>query len=206
MNRTYPKGRNFDNNSFGSTETMLEKEEKDCCHGCTRKCVCITALVLFMLIIIAVAIALATVFALPARTPESRLCTTADNLTGYLCDDRITCLLPSQVCNSANDCGNGEDEAASLCSNLPDSLPGNLFFRCGNPSIWIYSNFKCNGINNCGDCSDESAALASCPSCGSGWWNCNPVLFQYCNCVPRSLCQNGAQDCSDWSDEYVCIK
>uniref|UniRef100_A0A8C5R668 Low density lipoprotein receptor class A domain containing 1 n=1 Tax=Leptobrachium leishanense TaxID=445787 RepID=A0A8C5R668_9ANUR len=137
---------------------------------------------------------------------ESRLCTTADNHTGFLCNDRITCLLPSRVCDSSSDCGSGEDETASLCNNLPKNLPGYLIFRCGNPAIWIYSNYKCNGINNCGDCSDESYTLASCPSCGSDWWTCTPILFQYCNCVPKSLCMNGAQDCSNWSDEYACVK
>ncbi|KAM4722920.1 low-density lipoprotein receptor class A domain-containing protein 1 [Rhinophrynus dorsalis] len=212
MNRTHPKRRSLDAASFGSTVSMLSNEEKDCCHCCTkafccsRRCVCITVVVLLLLVIIAVVLAVTTTLALPARTPESRFCLTSENYTGFLCDDRITCLLPSKVCNSANDCGNGEDETTSLCSNLPNNLPGFLIFRCGNPRVWIYSNLKCNGINNCGDCSDESKSLAACPSCGSEWWPCTPVLFQYCNCIPRSLCQNGVQDCSDWSDEYTCSK
>ncbi|CAH2311197.1 low-density lipo receptor class A domain-containing 1 [Pelobates cultripes] len=203
MNKTYPKDREFDNSSFGSSETMLPRNEKDCCNTCTRRCVCITLAVLLVLMVIAAAIACTVTLALPSRTPESRLCTTG-NYTGFLCDDRITCLLPSQVCDSSNDCGTGEDETTSLCSNLPDSLPGYLIFRCGNPSVWIYSNYKCNEINNCGDCSDESMTFASCPSCGSDWWTCTPVLYQYCNCIPRSLCKNGVQDCTNWSDEYVC--
>lgn len=135
---------------------------------------------------------------------ESRYCVTSNNSTGFLCDDRITCLLPSQVCNSASDCGNGEDEATSLCSDLPNNLPGYLIFRCGNPQFWIYSNLKCNGINNCGDCSDESPSFASCSFCQGSWWTCTPVLYQYCYCIPTSLCRNGVQDCVNWSDEYIC--
>ncbi|XP_075040130.1 low-density lipoprotein receptor class A domain-containing protein 1 [Mixophyes fleayi] len=207
MNRTYPKRKSMDTTSFGSTVTMLSREEKDMCCGCTRRCVCTIAVILIVLMIVAAAIACTAVLALPAKSPESRYCLTSNNYTGFLCDDRITCLLPSQVCNSASDCGNGEDESTSLCDNLPNNLPGYLIFRCGNPQFWIYSNLKCNGINNCGDCSDESQTLASCSICGSqSWWSCTPVIYQYCNCVPRSLCQNGVQDCVNWSDEYTCTK
>ncbi|KAE8610292.1 hypothetical protein XENTR_v10012071 [Xenopus tropicalis] len=207
MTRTQPKRRSLGADSFGSTVTMLSNQEKDCCSKCcTRRCVCITVGVLLVLLGIALAIVFSVVFALPSQAPETRSCVTSNNYTGFLCDDRITCLLPSQVCNSVNDCGNGEDETSSLCSNLPNNLPGYLIFRCGNPSNWIYSNLKCNEINNCGDCSDESQSYASCPACGSQWWTCTPVLFQYCNCIPISLCQNGVQDCTDWSDEYVCRK
>ncbi|XP_040263810.1 low-density lipoprotein receptor class A domain-containing protein 1 isoform X1 [Bufo bufo] len=204
MNRTFPQRRSMDASSYGSTVSMLSRDEKDACCGCSRKCMCVISVTLLLLMIIAAAIVCAVVLAIPARTPESRYCVTSDNHTGFLCDDRITCLLPSQVCNSASDCGNGEDETTSLCSNLPDNLPGYLIFRCGNPQIWIYSNLKCNGINDCGDCSDESQALASCSSCPSNWWPCTPVLYQYCNCIPTSLCRNGVQDCVSWSDEYIC--
>ncbi|XP_069835617.1 low-density lipoprotein receptor class A domain-containing protein 1 [Dendropsophus ebraccatus] len=205
MNRTYPQRRSMDASSMGSTVSMLSWDEKNACCGCSRRCVCIIGVTLILLMIIAAAIVCAVLLAIPARTPESRYCVTSDNHTGFLCDDRITCLLPSQVCNSASDCGNGEDEVTSLCSNLPNNLPGYLIFRCGNPQIWIYSNLKCNGINNCGDCSDESESLASCSICGtSSWWTCTPVLYQYCYCIPTSLCRNGVQNCVNWSDEYQC--
>ncbi|XP_066450856.1 low-density lipoprotein receptor class A domain-containing protein 1 [Eleutherodactylus coqui] len=204
MNRTYPQLRNLDAASLGSTVSMLSRDEKDACCGCSRRCVCMIGVILILLMIIAAAIVCVAVLALPARAPESRNCITPDNVTGFLCDDRRTCLLPSQVCNSAMDCGNGEDEATSMCSNLPNNLPGYLIFRCGNPQFWIYSNLKCNNINNCGDCSDETQLLASCPPCPDNWWPCTPVLYQYCNCIPKSLCRNGVQDCVNWSDEYVC--
>ncbi|XP_063795702.1 low-density lipoprotein receptor class A domain-containing protein 1 [Pseudophryne corroboree] len=207
MNRTYPKRRSLDSASFGSTVTLISKDEKNLCCGCTRRCACITAVLLVILIIVAAAITCAVIFGIPASTPESRYCVTSGNYTGFLCDDRTTCLLPSQVCNSASNCGNGEDESTSLCSNLPDNLPGYLIFRCGNPKNWIYSNLKCNGFNNCGDCSDESESLASCDYCDSNsWWTCSPVLYQYCYCIPITLCQNGAQNCINWSDEYTCKK
>ncbi|XP_068098518.1 low-density lipoprotein receptor class A domain-containing protein 1 isoform X1 [Hyperolius riggenbachi] len=207
MNRTFPKRRSLDAGSMGSTVTMLSREEKDLCCGCTRKCICVTAVILGILMVLAAIIACTVVLALPAKTPESRYCVTSNNYTGFLCDDRRTCLLPSQVCNGGSDCGNGEDETSTMCSNLPKNLPGYLVFYCANPQIWIYSNYKCNGINNCGDCSDESTTLASCTICsGSQWWPCTPLLYEYCYCIPRTLCQNGAQDCSDWSDEYQCTK
>lgn len=47
---------------------------------------------------------------------------------------------------------------------------------------------------------------AACPPCGPQWWECTPVEFQYCLCIPRSLCKDGRQHCYDWSDEYVCTR
>ncbi|EMP33589.1 Low-density lipoprotein receptor class A domain-containing protein 1 [Chelonia mydas] len=88
--------------------------------------------------------------------------------------------------------------------DLPGSLPGYLIFRCSNPVYWIYADKKCNGANDCGDCSDEKGALASCPPCGTQWWSCTPVFYEYCTCIPRALCRDRIQHCSDWSDEYAC--
>ncbi|XP_053893054.1 low-density lipoprotein receptor class A domain-containing protein 1 isoform X2 [Malaclemys terrapin pileata] len=88
--------------------------------------------------------------------------------------------------------------------DLPSNLPGYLIFRCSNPVYWIYADKKCNGANDCGDCSDEKGTLASCPPCGTQWWSCTPVFFEYCTCIPRALCGDRIQHCSDWSDEYAC--
>ncbi|XP_054835675.1 low-density lipoprotein receptor class A domain-containing protein 1-like isoform X2 [Eublepharis macularius] len=91
--------------------------------------------------------------------------------------------------------------------DLPNSLPGYLIFYCGNPRLWIYADKRCDGINDCGDCSDETGTWASCPPCGPHWWRCTMVVFHaYCACIPRSLCRDGVQHCSDWSDEYVCSR
>ncbi|KAG7488788.1 hypothetical protein MATL_G00038490 [Megalops atlanticus] len=93
-----------------------------------------------------------------------------------------------------------------MCSDLPNNLPINLIFRCGNPQFWIFIDKKCNYINDCGDCSDEIGAYAECPPCEPEWWPCTPVLYNYCSCIPRYLCQNSQQDCLDWSDEYTCTR
>ena len=46
--------------------------------------------------------------------------------------------------------------------------------------------------------------VTTCPPCGPGWWPCPSTLFKYCSCIPRSLCRDHVQHCSDWSDEYSC--
>nr|XP_033772892.1 low-density lipoprotein receptor class A domain-containing protein 1 isoform X2 [Geotrypetes seraphini] len=136
----------------------------------------------------------------------TRQCIRPDNQTGFLCDDAATCITASQVCDRIKSCEDGEDEETVMCSDLPNNLPGFLIFRCENALTWIFINQKCNGFNNCGDCSDEIGALADCPSCGPQQWICKSVFYQYCSCIPRSLCRDGTQHCTDWSDEYVCPK
>ncbi|XP_078144008.1 low-density lipoprotein receptor class A domain-containing protein 1-like [Centroberyx gerrardi] len=129
------------------------------------------------------------------------------NGTGFLCDDRVTCLPPSDLCNGVLNCLSGADEDRHMCTDLPSHLPGYLVFECGNPQNWIFIDKKCDHINDCGDCSDEIGSYAGCrSSCSMGWWPCAPVDFQFCDCVPRSLCQDGRQHCHDWSDEYTCPK
>lgn len=46
--------------------------------------------------------------------------------------------------------------------------------------------------------------VTACPPCGPGWWRCTPTVFKYCSCIPRVLCRDQVQHCSDWSDEYGC--
>ncbi|XP_033870503.1 low-density lipoprotein receptor class A domain-containing protein 1-like [Acipenser ruthenus] len=209
-NQTHPqRSRSFDAASLGSTVSMLSGREKDCCEDCgsckccSRRCVCISVFVLLGLAIMAAAVALAIIFGIPQRTPVNRYCT-SNNMTGYLCDDRVTCIPASSVCNGISNCANGEDENSEICTDLPKNLPTYLIFKCGNPQFWIYIDEKCNDINNCGDCSDEVGILANCPSCGANWWPCTSVFYEYCKCIPRSLCRDGVQHCTDWSDEYKC--
>uniref|UniRef100_A0AAZ3SLW5 LDLRAD1-like C-terminal domain-containing protein n=1 Tax=Oncorhynchus tshawytscha TaxID=74940 RepID=A0AAZ3SLW5_ONCTS len=123
----------------------------------------------------------------------NRVCRTADNATGFLCDNRLTCIPPSDLCNGVVTCPKGADEDTHMCSDLPNNLPGGL---------------KCNNFNDCGDCSDEIGPCELCWLCPCGvyWWPCIPVDFQYCSCIPRCLCRDGRQHCYDWSDEYTCPK
>ncbi|KAF6109427.1 hypothetical protein HJG60_007571 [Phyllostomus discolor] len=88
--------------------------------------------------------------------------------------------------------------------DVPKSLPQFLVAHCGDPASWIYSDQRCDGTNNCGDCSDELIPVTVCPPCGPGWWRCTSTVFKYCGCIPRSLCRDRVQHCSDWSDEYSC--
>ncbi|XP_066480706.1 low-density lipoprotein receptor class A domain-containing protein 1 [Tiliqua scincoides] len=171
---------------------------------CTRRCICVTAIALLLLGVIAAIIALVVTVGLPPHTPVNRICVTTSNQTGFLCDDRETCLPASKVCDTRRDCINGEDEQKTLCSDIPNSLPGYLIFYCGNGRFWIYADKRCNGFNDCGDCSDELGSKASCPPCRPEQWRCTSVFHKYCDCIPRILCQDGIQDCNDWSDEYIC--
>ncbi|KFQ23472.1 Low-density lipoprotein receptor class A domain-containing protein 1, partial [Merops nubicus] len=149
------------------------------------------------LLVLAAAVGLA--LGLLPRAPVNRFCAATNNKTGFLCDDRVTCILARQVCDKVSHCRNGEDEEEKLCGDVPRSLPGHLVFQCSSPLSWVYADQRCDGLNDCGDCSDEVGA-----PCGWEWWSCSPVLYEYCSCVPRRLCRDGVQHCLAWSDELLC--
>ncbi|XP_059112008.1 low-density lipoprotein receptor class A domain-containing protein 1 isoform X1 [Peromyscus eremicus] len=173
-----------------------------CC--CSRRGFCLSAFLLLLLAVLAALLVVATVLGRPPRVPETQSCVTMTNRTGFLCHDRRHCIPAHGVCDGIRTCAHGEDEEESLCRDVPLSLPSFLLAHCGDPASWIYSDQKCDGTNNCGDCSDELSPVTVCPPCGPGWWRCTPTVFRYCSCIPRVLCRDHVQHCSDWSDEYVC--
>ncbi|XP_007897997.1 low-density lipoprotein receptor class A domain-containing protein 1-like [Callorhinchus milii] len=193
---------NPDNDSlFGSQVTLTHNKQEDSRSCCTRRCILIEILLLFIFGAIAAAITCGIIFGIPPKQLITRQCKTTSDRNGFLCDDRTTCLMSTQICNGKVDCSNGEDEANLYCDNLPMSLPKNLVFLCSDQKSWTYIDKKCNGKNDCGDCSDESAL--QCPPCFG--WKCTTVFFSDCDCIPKSRCKDHIQDCSDWSDENICI-
>ncbi|KAL6038824.1 hypothetical protein STEG23_026994, partial [Scotinomys teguina] len=177
---------------------------------CSRRGACLSAFLMLLLAMLASLLVVATVLGRPTRIPEPQSCVTMTNRTGFLCHDRSHCILAHRVCDGVRTCPHGEDEDESLCRDVPQSLPRFLLAHCGDPASWIYSDQKCDGTNNCGDCSDELSpggglgTVTVCPPCGPGWWRCTPTVFKYCGCIPRDLCRDHVQHCSDWSDEYAC--
>uniref|UniRef100_A0A8C9P7N6 Low density lipoprotein receptor class A domain containing 1 n=1 Tax=Spermophilus dauricus TaxID=99837 RepID=A0A8C9P7N6_SPEDA len=178
--------------------------EATCGPCCSRRGACLSAFLLFLMAMLAALITLVTIVGLPSRTSGAQACVTLTNRTGFLCGDRRSCISASQVCDGFRTCPHGDDEDESLCRDVPQNLPSFLVARCGDLASWIYSDQKCDGINNCGDCSDELSPVTACPPCDTGWWRCSPTFFKYCSCIPRTLCQDHVQHCSDWSDEYSC--
>ncbi|KAG7321541.1 hypothetical protein KOW79_014399 [Hemibagrus wyckioides] len=130
---------------------------------------------------------------------DVRDCLIAENASGFLCDDRVTCVPASGLCNGMSSCPDGADEDRLMC--MMDVFNADPMVRCGNPRVWIFADQKCNHMNDCGDCSDE--VYASCPPCAGDWWSCDPTEFHFCSCVPRYFCNDGRHHCSD---EHICPK
>ncbi|XP_051785521.1 low-density lipoprotein receptor class A domain-containing protein 1-like isoform X1 [Erpetoichthys calabaricus] len=189
---------------WGSEVSLAPRQYKEkVCGGCvTRRCLLIIFGSLIMIGLIAAAIALGSVYGIPPRDTGlyTRTCSLQSNSSGFLCDDRTTCLTASRICDGKVDCHNGEDESKLYCGNLPHSLPSDLVFMCANKISWTYIDNVCDAKNDCGDCSDETTK--KCLSCLG--WRCNTVFFKDCDCIPKSRCKDTFQDCDDWSDENVC--
>ncbi|XP_078723869.1 low-density lipoprotein receptor class A domain-containing protein 1 [Lampetra fluviatilis] len=206
-NRVHPsrskRSRSPSQESFDSTLTF--DRETGCCEGgcqrwCTQRCVCLIFICLLVVAVVAVAVALGVVYGVPKISGVNRECQTTLNQSGFLCDDRITCISPSKVCNQRSDCTGGADESTQYCSDPANTLPSSIIFLCGDGKTWTYTDKLCDMHNDCGDCSDETAS--QCPVCGG--WRCATVFFQDCDCIPTTRCNDSVQDCVNWSDELLC--
>ncbi|XP_051875372.1 low-density lipoprotein receptor class A domain-containing protein 1-like [Pristis pectinata] len=187
---------------LGSQVSLAHDKQEDCKNCCPRRCCLITCIILLILGALAAALTCAVIFGIPPKQPIIRQCKTTSDSVGFLCDDRSTCIISTQMCNGRVDCSNGEDESDLYCEDLPKSLPKHLVSMCGNQKTWIYIDEKCDGKNHCGDCSDESEL--HCPACSG--WKCSTTFFSDCDCIPKSRCKDNIQDCRDWSDENICNK
>ncbi|KAM8960828.1 low-density lipoprotein receptor class A domain-containing protein 1-like [Pelodytes ibericus] len=186
---------------WDSRRSAVFQHEKDCNCCVTRKCFCIIGAVFLILGAISSAITLGVIYGIPKnQNLFTRQCKTASNSTGFLCDNRLTCIAASALCDGRVDCADGEDESSHYCGNLPYSLPGSLVFTCANKRSWTFIDKVCDQRNDCGDCSDESALR--CPVCPG--WRCITVFFADCGCIPKRRCKDNVQDCADWSDELSC--
>ncbi|XP_055484947.1 low-density lipoprotein receptor class A domain-containing protein 1 isoform X1 [Psammomys obesus] len=208
MNKVSPQG-DAENNAAAGRKTHPGGEGKDGGGDCGPLCCSrpgarLSLFLLLLLLMLTALLAVATVLGRPPQVPENQSCVTLTNRTGFLCHDRRHCIPAHGVCDGIRTCPHGEDEDESLCRDVPRTLPSFLLAYCGDPAFWIYSDQKCDSTNNCGDCSDELSPVTACPPCGPGWWRCTPTVFQYCGCVPRVLCRDGMQHCTDWSDELSC--
>nr|XP_020016117.1 low-density lipoprotein receptor class A domain-containing protein 1 isoform X1 [Castor canadensis] len=202
MNKIFPQGDMEGNTAAGRKAHPGEEGCGPFC--CSRRGACLSAFVLLLLAMLTALLVLVAILGFPSCTPGAQACVTPTNRTGFLCHDQRSCIPAHRVCDGIHTCPHGEDEDESLCRDVPQSLLSFLVAHCGDPASWIYSDQKCDGINNCGDCSDELSPVTVCPPCGPGWWHCPSTVFKYCDCIPRTLCGDHVQHCSDWSDEYSC--
>ncbi|GAB1288710.1 Low density lipoprotein receptor class A domain-containing 1 [Apodemus speciosus] len=186
MNKVFPQA---DAESNTATGGKARPGDEESCGPlcCSRRGACLSVSLLLLLAMLAALLAVATVLGHPPRTPETHSCVTSANRTGFLCHDRRHCIPAHSVCDGIRTCPHGEDEAKSLCRDVPQSLPSFLLTTCGDPDSWIYSDQKCDGTNNCGDCSDELSP----GDCVPALWPW--VVALHANCVHiLQLCPEGS--------------
>ncbi|KAG1968580.1 low-density lipoprotein receptor-related protein 1B [Pimephales promelas] len=102
------------------------------------------------------------------------------------------CIQANWICDGDDDCLDGSDEEAQICSN--HSCPIDQF-KCPNnrciPKRWL-----CDGTNDCGDNDDESNKTCSAQPCRAGQFTCGNG-----RCVPEAWRCDQDDDCGDMSDE-----
>ncbi|XP_016109653.1 low-density lipoprotein receptor-related protein 1B-like [Sinocyclocheilus grahami] len=102
------------------------------------------------------------------------------------------CIRVNWICDGDDDCLDGSDEEAHICSN--HSCPVDQF-KCPNnrciPKRWL-----CDGANDCGDNEDESNKTCSAQPCRAGQFTCGNG-----RCVPDAWRCDQDDDCGDMSDE-----
>ena len=69
----------------------------------------------------------------------------------YQCQDHVTCVHRSWLCDGENDCPDGDDEKSPNCANITCRADQ---FQCKDRTC-ISGFLACNGENDCADKSDE---------------------------------------------------
>ena len=117
------------------------------------------------------------------------------------CNTTMECVDPRFLCDGEQDCANGADEEASVCS---ESLCSENMFQCGGGSGYcIPWDSVCNGAQDCVDSSDETTESCNKVKCAA-----DPTMFM-CDgtkCIDKSLVCDGSMDCLDGTDEGNCSK
>ncbi|KAF7468068.1 hypothetical protein GHT09_000161 [Marmota monax] len=130
------------------------------------------------------------------------------NLPSFLvarCGDLASWIYSDQKCDGINNCGDCSDELSPGGGLAQEGLgQGGVLTTLGPPggSFSYEGQLTFEGTDE--DTGTQRSSLTACSPCDAGWWRCSPTVFKYCSCIPRTLCQDHVQHCSDWSDEYSC--
>lgn len=131
----------------------------------------------------------------PPKYPGGRYCPESR----FQCSNHL-CISPGDLCDGTDDCGDGSDEATSVCTNFNcDTLRR---YQCANHKC-VPRYQLCDGIDNCGDGSDENNMTL----CSSKLKPCNTYTEYKCankKCIDNKLLCDFADDCNDGSDELGC--